>query len=449
MFCCSSDLRAAVLALLLLAPAAHADPHEELDLAGALRTALAAGDLDAQAQRVEEARGRLQQRLAHPNPTVTYDRQDIFDQGNAPGFVQDLIKLEQPLRRHGVRQARRRAGELEVESVSREVTLARRRKVHEVRRAFARALEAQQLILIHQRAIVHARTAADVVSLRTRAGESSKYEAARMSLATSQERDLTTAARVEFVRALADLGTAMSRPLPASVVLVGKLPDPLKLDRAAGDRILETSSHPALGHLGAASTLADPAGSPWMKRPEIGIEESKAAQARADERAIEAEVRPQLNVGVGYMHFDQTGLTAQDGYNAVVSVGLPIHDRRQGERRAARARALGAEKARSAAVARIHAEVQGARESLLMANARLQELVEVERTGTGEMTAMAETSYRAGIQTVLELLDAYRLERDFQLARVRAQGALMLAIEDYAYALGLTPEELWPHDPEG
>ena len=73
---------------------------------------------------------------------------------------------------------------------------------------------------------------------------------------------------------------------------------------------------------------------------------------------------------------------------------------------------------------------------------------------------MAETSYRAGLQSVLELLDAYRIERDLQLARVRAQGALLLAIEDYAYTLGVTPEELWPqlkqsesvshaHDPEG
>jgi outer membrane protein, heavy metal efflux system len=448
-----SCVNQAVVVLLISSAVMHADPHGSLDLDGAIQAALSAGDIDAQSSRVEEARGRLQQRLLRPNPVVVYDRQDIFDQGNAPGFVQDLIKLEQPLRQHGIRKARQRAGELEIESVSQE-----RRKIHEVRRAFARALEAQHLILIHQRAIVRARTAQDVVSLRTTAGESSKYESARMNLATAQERDLATAARVEFTRALADLGTAMSKALPANTIIEGRLPAPLKLDREAGERILETSKHPAFGHLGAGTKLAEPAGNPWKRRPEIAIEDAKLAQARADEQAIRTEVRPQFNVGLGYMHFDQTGLTAQDGYNAVVSVGLPLHDRRQGDIRAAQARAVGAQKSRDAAMLRILAEVTGAREHLLMANTRLVDLLEGEKTGTGEMTTMAETSYRAGLQSVLELLDAYRLERDLQLARVRAQGALLLAMEDYAYALGVSPDELWPqlkqavthaHDPEG
>ncbi len=164
------------IALLLFSSASllRADPHASLDLDAAIQSALNAGDLEAQSLRVEEARGRLQQRLLKPNPVVVYDRQDIFDQGNAPGFVQDLVKLEQPLRQHGIRQARQRAGEMDIETVSREVVLARRRKIHEVRRAFARTLEAQHLILIHQRAIIRTRTAQDVVSLRTTAGESSK-----------------------------------------------------------------------------------------------------------------------------------------------------------------------------------------------------------------------------------------------------------------------------------
>ena len=59
----------------------------------------------------------------------------------------------------------------------------------------------------------------------------------------------------------------------------------------------------------------------------------------------------------------------------------------------------------------------------------------------GGMFNYVEALRSAGIQTVLELLDAYRLERDFELARVRAQGTLRLAMEDYAYALGLTPQD--------
>lgn len=449
-----------VMVILVCAATASADPHPTLDRKTAVETALKAGEIDAQGKRVEEAEGRLQQRLLRPNPTVVYDRQDIFDQGNAPGFVQDLIKLEQPLRRHDVKATRKRAGELDIESVNREVLIARRRKVYEVRRAFARVLEAQQLIAIHQRAISRTRTAEEVVSLRLKAGESSKYEGSRMALATAQERDLASAARVEFTRALSELGVAMATPLSPSVVVAGKLPGPLKLDRAGSDRILEKGTHSPLGHIGSVSRIAEPAGSPWMQRPEITVENARLEQARADEAVLRAEAKPQVNVGLGYMHFDQTGLTAQDGYNAIVSVGLPLHDQRQGDIRSARARASAAQLAQAGAVARVRAEVEGAREHLLSANDRLVELLRTEATGTGEMTGMAETQYRAGLQSILELIDAYRLERDLQLARVRAQGALLLAIEDYAHALGVAPEELWPqlletesvsraHDPEG
>ncbi len=80
-----SCLGSVLLISLLASPAWGDGP--VLSLESAIEAALHAGDIDAQRQRVEEARGRLQQRTARPNPTLTYDRQDVFDAGAAPGFV--------------------------------------------------------------------------------------------------------------------------------------------------------------------------------------------------------------------------------------------------------------------------------------------------------------------------------------------------------------------------
>lgn len=53
---------------------------------------------------------------------------------------------------------------------------------------------------------------------------------------------------------------------------------------------------------------------------------------------------------------------------------------------------------------------------------------------------MAGTSYQAGLQSLLELLDAYRLEREFAVQRVRARGALADALDELALALGEDPD---------
>jgi outer membrane protein TolC len=49
---------------------------------------------------------------------------------------------------------------------------------------------------------------------------------------------------------------------------------------------------------------------------------------------------------------------------------------------------------------------------------------------------MARTSYQAGLQTLLELLDAFKLQREVAIQRIRARAALSEALEDLALATG-------------
>ncbi len=352
------------------------------------------------------------------------------------------MKVEQPLLAGRVRGKRRRAGERDVETVSRELDVSQRKKVYEVRRAFARALESQEVVRVYTRAMSRVKTARNLVAVRVKAGESSKYEQVRVDLAEAQERDFAGSVRVEFSRALVDLGTAMARTLSPHTILEGELPGVADVREGS-----HTHHHgPAVLAPVVAEGQARPA---LVRRPELELEEARIAQARAEEDVIRAELRPQFSTGLGYMRFDQKGLPAQDGYNAIVSVNLPLADRREGDRRAARARAEAARLSRAATAARIGAEIEGAWAHMSTANSRLRELLESQGSQMGEMLSIAETSYRSGLQTLLELLDAYRLERDFQIAKVRAQGALLQAIEEYVYAIGTSPEALRPAKEEG
>jgi cobalt-zinc-cadmium efflux system outer membrane protein len=404
--------------IMMLAPAlCAAAERAPLTLSDAVAHALAAGDVEARRFEVDEARARARQALARPNPVAVYDRQDIFDEGIAPGFVQDLVKVEQQVQGHRRRGARRVQGARDVDRATAEVTVAQRRRVHEVRRAFARALAAQEETAVYAEVLDRLRLAQEAIDARVAAGESSEYERARIELAGAQERDARAQSEAELARQRAVLAAAMAAPLAPGVRLAGALastsPTEKELDRVAG-------APPAL--------------------PEVELARAKVELARADEGVARADARPLLTVGGGYMHFDQTGIPAQSGYNAVASVVLPLNDRREGEREAARARARAAQADLDAAARRAAASIHGAREAVRAAAARLEALGAQEER-LQPLMEMARTSYDAGLHSLLELLDAYRVERDVRLQQIRARAALREALEDLAFAAGVDADQ--------
>lgn len=378
----------------------------------AVELALSAGDIAASDLAVEEARGDLEQRLALPNPTVELDHQDVFDRGIAPGFTQDLLKLEQSLPTPARRRARRAVGVGGVNRASWEAAVARRKKVHEVRRAFIDALEAQEVMAVREASLGRVKSAQRAIELRVKGGESSRYEQARIAIARSQENDAIRESAADLARALTDLARAVGRSLPAGEPVTGTLPT----------------------HAPDARTLA--ALVPASDLPEIAVEQARESVAHADERLAHAESRPAFTLAGGYLRFDQTAIPSQDGYNAIVAVELPIHDRRTGERRAARARADAARRSGQAARDRAGAELDAARHEVKVAAARLAQLDEEQGPQIRPLVEMAETAYREGLQSLLELLDAQRAERDYRIALVRARAALARALETVAFASG-------------
>lgn len=427
-------MRVEVLLALMIAPAVVCAA--ELTMAEAVARALASGEVDARRFGVDEARAEARALTVRPNPTLAYDRQDIFDEGIAPGFAQDLVKVEQSLPGQRLRRARRQLGASQVDRAAAEVAVTRRKREQEVRRAFVRALVAQEETTAYDRVIERVRSLGGVISARVSAGESSNYEQARIRLAEAQELDAQDTAAVESARRRAELAAAVGIALPEDTRLVGTLTLHAPEARTIDHRVSSALAALDMLERGQGALPAD-----GTLRAEVLELKARAAVASASASVTRAESRPQLTVGAGYMHFDQTGIPAQSGYNAIAAVVLPLPARRDAELAAARARGDAAHAELLATVRRIRGEITGAREALRAATRRFERLQRTQKAQLDPLLEMSRTSYQAGLQSLLELLDAYRLEREFSLQSLRARGAITEALEDLALAIGIDAAE--------
>jgi cobalt-zinc-cadmium efflux system outer membrane protein len=120
-----------------------------------------------------------------------------------------------------------------------------------------------------------------------------------------------------------------------------------------------------------------------------------------------------------------------------LSVPLTLFDHNQGAIAKATAQIQAADLALQASLEESHAEIEHAATVLKKRREALQQLegIVVERIPT--LRRMAEDAYREGSADILELLDANRSLRDFQLSRVQQLEAVKLAEESVISAAGL------------
>ena len=127
---------------------------------------------------------------------------------------------------------------------------------------------------------------------------------------------------------------------------------------------------------------------------------------------------------------------SRDGYVAGVSVELPLFRRGQdlvakasAHERYTRARRVAAE--RDAAIAH-----ERARQELAAARAELERFDAAAGDGAAVLLRAAESGYREGERSVVELIDARRARRDVDLRRVELQLAIKRAETAVRAALG-------------
>lgn len=366
------------------APAPFAAPTGEIALADALAAALAqspalsAADADARA-----ADARVLQASLLPNPELELEAEEFGGTGDRSGFggAELSVGLAQEILLGGKIAGRTAVarGESRIAKIAYEA--ARSAVLAETAAAFVAVLAAQENLALKEEAADLATEVARAVTEQVEAGKVPRLEASRAAVAASLARLALERARRDLDVARRTLAGTWGAAQPS-------------FDRARGD-LYATGEAPALDAL-----LARLDESPEVALAAALVEVRESGVALAD-----ADAWPDLAVGAGISRYQESG---DHAFHAGISIPLPLFDRAQGERRAARAEAVGAREELRAARARAARELAAARDELVLAGAETRVLRDDVVLVAQDAFRAAKEGFAEGKVDYLVVLDAQR-----------------------------------------
>jgi cobalt-zinc-cadmium efflux system outer membrane protein len=345
-----------------------------------------------------------------PNPTLSYGGVHLVSGLSTGAIAQHQVLFEQPLLLFHQRQARLDAadGNVKAEEARVAEVLAERRL--EVRRTFASLLSRQAQLQIVQQSLANFERLAQLVRGRTAAGDRSQYDLLRIGTETGS-------LRVQAMNAATDVDD-VSGQLAALLGLPGWSPR-------------------AVGTLDAGAVSTDVAmlwQTAQQRRPAIVALREQQAAARAGFLLARRERLPVPALSGG------TQLTNEvNGTSLLVGFSLPLtlFDHNQGAVAKAASQIKAADLSLDASLEEAHAEIEHVANVLNERREALQVLDGAVMAQVPALRQMAEDAYREGSADILELLDANRSLREYQLARVQQLEAVKLAEEAVIAAAGL------------
>jgi outer membrane protein TolC len=346
------------------------------------------------------------------NPSVSFDREELFPESGSSAT--SYARVTWPLDVSGRRGRRMAAARSAAAAVAADGEGARFEILIDGLRVFHQAAYARlrvELSRAEREALVRA---VDVVRRRTGAGAASGYDLQRIELELAAYDDQIASAETELLEARSELAALIGRA------------DGL-VDAQSS---LELPAPPAPVDGGPSSILA-------------GRSDLRAAQLRArsaDQRAAAAGRGwvPDLGLATGFVAED-VGTETAIGYTLGLSITLPIFDR--GGAQAARARAARrvAEAEARVIETRAPAIVRARQATLARRIEQARKLAEGQLARLDLLLKTAETGYREGESSVVELLDAYQTARETRLRDLELRRDARLAELDLWRALGRRP----------
>ena len=356
----------------------------------------------------DAAAARAQQARALPNPSIVYDRENVYGTGpyNGTGNAESTLSINQPLELFGQRSARIQAARSEADAAG-------------LRREQARWQIAGRLALAYAEAEAAARRhdlAAEALSL-------TEQDARGVAAMVEQGREATlrgvqAQSEVEAARAALDEARALRDGAFARLSAIALLDRPVQ---AIGASLLDRT--PAL---------------PGARSDDPLAVQVATAELDAASRLVTVERRralPDVSAGVGMRRFRDTG---DEAFTVGVELTVPLFDRNRGGIRAAYAEQRAAE-------ARLIAQRQEAQAERLTAEAALAASSSRTRAADSGVAA-AEEAYRlsrigfeAGRISQLELRSIRAALIASRNAAVDARIARVLAEIDLARLEGRAP----------
>lgn len=362
---------------------------------------------------LEESQGRQVAADAYLNPTVmgSAGRGSIRDPRTGTSITERTITIEQPLEWPGKRAARQRAAEAGFSGALAGMEEAKVAITAEIKSAFFQLLFAQQDV---QLAKENLRTVEDFIRLiraRVETKESPKFELVKATVELQKaDKDLARADNALLV-ARANLNKATGKALGGHFVIQGEF----EATRSGLD--LHTLTEQALGR------------HPTLRRQEKVVEQAQFTLEQ--ERAARI---PNVSV-LGQYHRE----AGDESVTAGLSVPLPIWYQRQGEI----GTAMGAHHRAQAEQTRAQHELEQAVTQYFQEMQTAQRQIQVFEKGllyqAKEALDIAQFSFRNGVASLLEVIDAQRVYRQTLLEYAQAQADHSIALARLERAVGGLP----------
>ncbi len=362
---------------------------------------------------LEESQGRQMAAGAYLSPTVTGSagRGSIRDPRTGASITERTITVEQPLEWPDKRAARQRAADAGISGALAGMEEAKVAVTAEVKAAFYQLLFAQQDA---QLAKENLRTVEDFVMLiraRVETKESPKFELVKATVEQQKaDKDLARADNALLV-ARANLNKATGKALGGHFVIQGEF-EAMKSDldlRILTEQVL--GRHPAL------------------RRQEKAVEQARFTLEQ--ERAARI---PNVSV-IGQYHRE----AGDESVTAGLSVPLPIWYRRQGEI----STAMGVHHRAQAEQMRTQHELEQAVTQYFQEMQTAQRQIQVFEKGllyqAKEALDIAQFSFRNGVASLLDVIDAQRVYRQTLLEYAQARADHSIALARLERAVGGLP----------
>lgn len=390
---------------------------EPLSLDDAIRQALAHNrDLAAASLGPEAARGRVDQAILKPNPTLDAGAQSDLLTGNTGARKFDLgfsqaIPLGNRLRET---QA---VARVEVALESAEFLNRQRLLVGEIAQAFIDLLAFDRQIALRARLIEVSRRLLELSRARAKVGEVSAVEvnAAALELAKLEPERATL---------LTERANRLQRLKPL-------------LGLAAEDAVDIDGDIGALSSTLATSADGDKA--TW-NRPDLRAATLAIERVDAEQRVARAEVRGDLTVGATYGYERGARGDADHLLGVKMSVPLPVRNKNQGRLRELRAERTRAQQGLEARELAIGSEVAAARQR----TEQFRKILDGYRTSLLPLGETAErdlvAAYQQGQVPLFQVIQSQQQRLALEAGAVEASAAYARALADLQTATGRNPQ---------
>lgn len=359
-------------------PATGAGPASSLTLEDATRRVLQQHPQLTAAQSLEDAAaGRVQQAAVIANPEVALLLEDFAgDTGRSVGKATTTWSLSQRFAVPGTRRARIAVAEAGQQQAALDVEATRLALIRQTREAYVAVQVAEERLRNAAHSLELAQQLRDAVAARVEAGKVSPIELSRAGVTLAAAQRARRNAERQYEIARSQLASLWGAPA-LTESLSGALELPTQLS------VLPEG-------------LAE---SPALQRLQWQREHDARALRLADAGRLQDFT---LSAGV-----KREAVTRDNSLQLGMSLPLPLFDRNQGERRAARADLAATDAALAAETRRLQQErsrLEAERESSFREVQQLHELM----TSTGQAVVAMQEGYRAGKFSLIDLLDVQR-----------------------------------------